>query len=89
MPSVSASLAYLQGRIADAIGLDGAARTQVARMGLSSTPVFDRARTNPQGAISDSAVAVAEVLRWRAEGEGLGQDEFVALCMGERPASTS
>ncbi len=84
MLSVFAWLAYLQGRVADAIRLDGAARTQVARMGLSNTPVFDRARTNLERAISDSAVSVVDVSRWQKEGERLDQDEIVVLCLGER-----
>ena len=83
MLSVFAWLAYREGRVADAIRLDGAARTQVARMGLSNTPVFDRARTNLDDAISDSSVSLADRARWREQGERLDQDQIVALCMGE------
>ena len=83
MLSVFAWLAWLEGRVADAIRLDGAANTQVARMGLANTPVFDRARRNLERALSGAAVSAVDVSRWRMEGERLGQDEIAALCMGE------
>ena len=83
MLSVFAWLAWLEGRLADAIRLDGAANTQVARMGLANTPVFDRARRNLERALSGAAVSAVDMSHWRMEGERLGQDEIAALCMGE------
>ena len=82
MLSVFAWRAWLEGRVADAVRLDAAARTQIARMGLSNTPVFDRARRNLERALSGAAVAAADMSRWQAEGERLGQDEIASLCMG-------
>lgn len=87
MLSVFAWLAYLQGRVADAIRLDGAARAQVTRMGLWNTPVFDRARNNLERAIADRAIPAADVSRWQREGERLHQDEAVALCVNARPGA--
>lgn len=83
MLSVFAWLAYLEGRIDDAIRLDGAARKQVARMGLANSPVFDRARTNLERAVSTAGLSSADIERWRAQGERLDEDEVVALCTGE------
>jgi predicted ATPase/DNA-binding winged helix-turn-helix (wHTH) protein/Flp pilus assembly protein TadD len=83
MLSVFAWLAYLQGRVDDAVRLDGAARTQVVRMGLSNTPVFDRARTNLEHALSGTSIPAAELSLWKAQGERLASDEIVALCIGE------
>ena len=83
MLSVFAWMAYLQGRVSDAIRLDGAARAQVARMGLSNTPVFARARTHLERAILDRAVAVTDVSRWRSEGARLRQEDVVAMCIGD------
>ena len=87
MLSVFAWLAYLQGRVADAIRLDGAARAQVTRMGLWNTPVFDRARNNLERAIADRAIPAADVSRLQREGERLHQDEAVALCVNARPGA--
>lgn len=84
MLSVFAWLAYLQGRVADAIRLDGAAQAKVAHMGLSNTPVFARARTLLERAIADGAVPATDVLQWHSEGERLHDDEVVSLCVGER-----
>jgi Flp pilus assembly protein TadD len=82
MLSMFAWLAYLQGRMADALRLDAAAQTQVARMGLSNTPVFDRARTLLAEALAGSPVAAADLSRWRQEGERLAPGEIAALCIG-------
>lgn len=89
MLSVFAWLAYLQGRTADALRLDVAARTQVARSGLSNTPVFDRARANLERAIADAGLPEADCARWRAEGERLDEDEIVALCLARPDAGAS
>ena len=83
MLSAFAWLAFLQGRVADAIRLDGAAKAQVARMGLSNTPAFDRARTNLESAIAEHATPAAQLSQWRAEGAHLQAEELVALCVGE------
>ena len=83
MLSVFAWLAFLQGRVADALRLDVAARTETARRGLSNTPVFNRARTNLERAIADAALPPHDCARWRTEGERLDQDEIVALCLGD------
>ena len=88
MLSVFAWLAFLQGRQADALRLDGAASTQVARRGLSNAPVFDRARVHLQRAIEQARLPAQDGARWRAEGERLGEDEIVALCLGDRTAGT-
>jgi len=82
MLSMFAWLGYLQGRLADAVRLDAAARTQVARMGLSNTPVFDRARTLLADALAGASVAAADLSRWRQEGERLTPGEIAALCVG-------
>ena len=58
MLSVFAWLAYLQERVADAIRLDGAAQAQVARMGLSNTPVFARFRDSGKTLGAGGAYAV-------------------------------
>ena len=83
MLSVFAWLAFLQGRVADALRLDAAARTQVTRRGLSNTPVFDRARTNLERALADAGLPPHDCARWRAEGDRLEQDEIVDLCLGD------
>jgi hypothetical protein len=82
MLSVFAWLAYLQGRMADAVRLDAAARKQVTRMGLSNTPVFDRARRQLADALAGSSLAAAELCRWKQEGERLASGEIAALCIG-------
>jgi predicted ATPase/DNA-binding winged helix-turn-helix (wHTH) protein len=84
MLSVFAWLAHQQGRTADAARLDGAARMQVQRMGLSNTPIFDRARALVLEALPDRLCTDEELARWRSEGEHAGEDELVALCLGER-----
>jgi predicted ATPase/DNA-binding winged helix-turn-helix (wHTH) protein len=84
MLSVFAWLAHQQGRRADAVRLDAAARSQVLRMGLSNTPIFDRAHALVLEALADRPCSDDELARWRAEGEGLHEDELVALCLGER-----
>ena len=89
MLSVFAWLAYLQGRTADAVRLDGAAQLQVLRMGLSNTPIFDRARALLSRALLDRLVPETELTRWRTEGEHLHKDELVALCLGDRLAQAS
>ena len=83
MLSVFAWLAWREGRVADAIRLDGAARSEVARMGLANTPVFDRARVKLESALAAAGVAVADVSRWEEEGARLDQDEIVVLCIGK------
>ena len=89
MLSVFAWLAYLQGRTADALRLDVAARTQVVRSGLSNTPVFDRARANLERAIADAGLPAGDCARWRAEGERLDEDEIVAMCLARPDARAS
>ena len=86
MLSVFAWLAHQQGRTADAVRLDGAAQMQVQRMGLSNTPIFDRARALLSGALNDRLCTDAEIARWRTEGEQLREDELVAVCLGELSA---
>jgi hypothetical protein len=51
-------------------------------MGLSNTPVFDRARVYLADALAASSVAVAELSRWKQEGERLAPGEIAALCIG-------
>jgi len=89
MLSVFAWLAHQQGRTADAVRLDGAAHLQVLRMGLSNTPIFDRARALVLEALNERPCTDEELARWRSEGERAREDELVALCLGERggPAS--
>jgi tetratricopeptide (TPR) repeat protein len=91
MLSVFAWLAYQQGREADAVRLDAAARLQVARMGLSNTPVFDRARACLLAALDERPCTDEEIARWRSEGERAHADELAAMCLGDRgdPASDS
>ena len=86
MLSVFAWLAHQQGRTADAVRLDGAAQMQVQRMGLSNTPIFDRARALLSEALNDRLCTDAEIARWRTEGEQLREDELVAVCLGELSA---
>jgi len=50
-------------------------------MGLSNTPVFDRAREALADALAGSLVAAAELWRWRQEGERLAPGEIAALCL--------
>ena len=83
MLSVFAWLAYLQGRLADAVRLDGAARTKVARMGLANSPVFDRARQHLERALAARDGPADEISRWQAEGQRLREDDLVALCFGD------
>ncbi len=89
MLSVFAWLAYQQGRRADAVRLDAAARWQVARMGLSNTPVFDRARACLLEALAERPCSDEELARWHREGERAQADELAAMCLGDRrePAS--
>jgi predicted ATPase/DNA-binding winged helix-turn-helix (wHTH) protein len=89
MLSVFAWLAYQQGRRADAVRLDAAARWQVARMGLSNTPVFDHARARLLEALAERPCTDEELARWRLEGERTHADELAAMCLGDRrePAS--
>ena len=82
MLSAFAWLAFLQGRTADAIRLDGAARAKVSRMGLSNAPVFDLAREHLERAIADQAVPAADVSRWQKEGERLEPEALVSMCVG-------
>jgi tetratricopeptide (TPR) repeat protein len=89
MLSVFAWLAYLQGRVADAVRLDAAARKQVAKMGLSNTPVFDRARMCLADALADASIAAADLSRWRQEGERLAPGEIAALCIGDPVADAA
>jgi hypothetical protein len=84
MLSVFAWLALQQGRTADAVRLDGAARQQGQRMGLSNTPIFDRARSLVWGALNERPCTDAELARWQADGERAHEDELVALCLGDR-----
>ena len=83
MLSVFAWLAFQQGRTADAVRLDGAARRQVERRGLSNTPIFDRARSLVAAALNDRPCTDTELARWRAEGEQALEDELVGLCLGD------
>ena len=83
MLSVFAWLAFQQGRTADAVRLDGAARRQVERRGLSNTPIFDRARSLVAAALNDRPCTDTELARWRAEGEQAHEDELVGLCLGD------
>ena len=89
MLSAFAWLALQQGRTADAVRLDGAANSQVLRMGLSNTPIFARARALVLEALSDRPHNDEELACWRSEGERAHEDELVALCLGDRggPAS--
>jgi predicted ATPase len=89
MLSVFAWLALQQGRTADAVRLDGAAHSQVLRMGLSNTPIFDRARALVLEALNEHPSNGEELALWRSEGEQAPEDELVALCLGDRggPAS--
>ncbi|HEY2189425.1 MAG TPA: winged helix-turn-helix domain-containing protein [Caldimonas sp.] len=83
MLSVFAWLALQQGRTADAVRLDGAARLQVQQMGLSNTPIFDRAGSLVWEALNDRPCTNAELARWRAEGERANEGELVELCLGD------
>ena len=85
MLSVFAWLAWLQGRTADALRLDGAARTQVDRTGLSNSPVFARARALLERAVEGTGVPIADAARWRGEGERLDDESVAALCLGDAP----
>src|SRR5450755_1643693 len=89
MLSVFAWLALQQGRTADAVRLDGAAHSQVLRMGLSNTPIFDRARALVLEALNEHPRNDEELARWRSEGERAPEDELVALRLGDHggPAS--
>ena len=84
MLSVFAWLAHQQGRTADAVRLDAAAHSQVLRMGLSNTPIFDRARALVLEALNDHPCTDNELARWRSEGERAREDELAALCLGDR-----
>lgn len=88
MLSVFAWLAFLQGRVGDALRLDGAASAQVVRRGLSNTPVFDRAHAKLGRAIAERGLSAVDCERWRAEGERLKEDDIVALCLGGNAASS-
>ena len=87
MLSAFAWLAHQQGRTADAVKLDWAAHLQVLRVGLSGTPIFDRARALLSQALNDRPRTDAELTRWRTEGEQLREDELAALCLGDTSAS--
>ena len=82
MLSVFAWLAWLQGRVADAFRLDGAARAQVVSKGLSNAPVFDRASTHLERAAMGGASSAGDVSRWRLEGEQLSEDEVGGALRG-------
>jgi hypothetical protein len=89
MLSVFAWLAYLQGRVADAVRLDAAALKQVAKTGLSNTPVFDRARMYLADALAGASIAAADLSRWKQEGERLAPGEIAALCIGDPVADAA
>jgi predicted ATPase/DNA-binding winged helix-turn-helix (wHTH) protein len=83
MFSVFAWLAFQQGRAADAVRLDAAARRQLERRGLSNTPIFDRARSLVRAALNDRPNTDIELARWHAQGEQAHEDELVGWCLGD------
>ncbi len=82
MLSVFAWLACQQGRVADAVRLDGAGQMQVLRKALPDSPVSDRARALLFGALKDCHCTDEEIARWRFEGEQAKEDALVAWCLG-------
>lgn len=84
MLSVFAWLAHQQGRTADAVRLDGAARMQVLRKALPNSPVSDRARALLLAALKDRHCTDEALACWREEGEQAQDDELVAWCLGAR-----
>jgi tetratricopeptide (TPR) repeat protein len=89
MLSVFAWLAHQQGRIADAVRLDGAAQMQVVRKALPESPVSDRARTLLFDELERCGCTDEELARWRFEGEQAKDDAMVAWCLGDRITSAT
>ena len=83
MLSVFAWLAFQQGRVADSVRLDKAARLHGQRRGFSDTPVFNRARKLVEKGLNDRACTDAQLARWRVEGERALEDELVGWCLGD------
>ena len=78
-----ALLVAKQGRLADAVRLDGAAEAHVARSGMVRGPSATLARRRLRQLFEESRLKADDVDRWRREGEVLDEESLVALCLGE------